>query len=446
MLFVPFPSLPAQERIAHSDVIDTSLLAIAPDEALRAAPSATALRLISRAGRPAYVATDDAGVPTVIDAGTGSILPMLDEPSARAVAQRFAGHAAGSVDPGVTYDQWVVHQGFDDRRPYYRVIIDDAPGTILYVASSTGEVVQRTTESQRRLNWVGAVIHWIYFTPMRKSWSLWNQLVWWVSLLALLGAMTGMVLGIYRFVQARRIRGGGFLLYKRWMRWHHILGIFAGAFLLLWIFSGWLSMDHQRLFSVSAATREQREHFQGNSLKQTVAAMSLPDLKTVASAGATQVRLLAVAGQAFMLTQYRNGGARIHYAGQHTALAVLPNTLLFKAVRAAWPDFSATLDAPSRLDDFYRSAEEVSSDVRRFSISEGSAKYVYVDALSGEIEAVVDRSRRAYAWLYFGLHTYKVPGLADHDRLRIALMLVLLLAGLTLSITGTVLAWKHLSR
>jgi len=30
---------------------------------------------------------------------------------------------------------------------------------------------------------------------------------------------------------------------------HHILGLFAATFVLMWIFSGWLSMDHGLLFS-----------------------------------------------------------------------------------------------------------------------------------------------------------------------------------------------------
>ena len=37
--------------------------------------------------------------------------------------------------------------------------------------------------------------------------------------------------------------------FRGWHAWHHILGLFTATFVLTWIFSGWLSMDHGLLFS-----------------------------------------------------------------------------------------------------------------------------------------------------------------------------------------------------
>ena len=37
--------------------------------------------------------------------------------------------------------------------------------------------------------------------------------------------------------------------YSGWQKWHHLLGLACMTFVLTWIFSGWLSMDHGRLFS-----------------------------------------------------------------------------------------------------------------------------------------------------------------------------------------------------
>jgi hypothetical protein len=41
------------------------------------------------------------------------------------------------------------------------VPIDDAEGTVLYVSSTTGQVVRDTTRSERIWNWLGANLHWI---------------------------------------------------------------------------------------------------------------------------------------------------------------------------------------------------------------------------------------------------------------------------------------------
>jgi hypothetical protein len=58
----------------------------------------------------------------------------------------------------------------------------------------------------------------------------------------------------------------------------------------------------------------------------------------------------------------------------------------------------------------------------------------------------MDTSRRAYAWVYYALHTLNFPGLLEHDTARATLALVLLLIGLTFTGTGTVLGYRRLRR
>jgi hypothetical protein len=57
----------------------------------------------------------------------------------------------------------------------------------------------------------------------------------------------------------------------------------------------------------------------------------------------------------------------------------------------------------------------------------------------------MDTSRRAYRWLYFGLHTLDFPFLKN-DAIWRPLMLVLLAAGFLFSATGVVIGWKRLLR
>lgn len=443
MLFESFPSLPASERLAHGEAIDFARVNIEPEAALNAAPEATTLKLVSQAGQPIYIAGGKGNI--VINASSGIRQPALDAATAQAIAERFGGAIAKRVDTNINYDQWVVHQGFDGGRPYYRVSLDDNADTVLYVASRSGEVAQRTTRQQRLLNIGGAVLHWIYFTPVRQDWSLWDQLVWWMSLLALLGASTGMVVGVYRFVQARRFKGAGFGTFRGWMRWHHILGVCAGSFLLCWILSGWLSMDHGRLFSRGGASDVELARFQGQSLTQAIKQISLTDLQTFAGSGATELSFNSLSGQSFVLAQ---GGTapRIRLAGNAAILSSLPDSLLLAAAHSAWPKANIVLHAPTQQADFYARAEGTPGNARVLSITDRQVRRVYVDAHSGEVSALLDSSRRAYAWVYYALHTYQLPGLAEHNALRISVMLCLLSAGFSLSITGVVLAYKHLAR
>ena len=96
------------------------------------------------------------------------------------------------------YDQWTVPNGFDRHRPLYRIALNDDAGTELYVSSVTGEVVLDTTRRERAWNYVGSVTHWIYPRLLRRSHGAWDATVWSLSLVALIAAISGSVLGILR--------------------------------------------------------------------------------------------------------------------------------------------------------------------------------------------------------------------------------------------------------
>ena len=71
---------------------------------------------------------------------------------------------------------------------------------------------------------------------------------------------------------------------------------------------------------------------------------------------------------------------------------------------------------------------------------------VYVDGISGRLLVVMDTSRRAYAWIYYALHTFNFPLFLSLTTLRTIVVLVLLLIGLTFSGTGVVLGFQKLRR
>jgi hypothetical protein len=50
------------------------------------------------------------------------------------------------------------------------------------------------------------------------------------------------------------------------LRWHHSIGLFAAAFVLSWISSGWLSLDRGTLFSSGEPTVDPLERLRGVSL------------------------------------------------------------------------------------------------------------------------------------------------------------------------------------
>jgi len=134
----------------------------------------------------------------------------------------------------IDYDQWTVAGEFDSDRPLYRVALDDDAGTELYVSSATGDVVLLTTQNIRLANYFGSIAHWIYPAPLRHKRQTWSTLMWWLSLVATIGASIGVMIGVVR------LRTG--TAYRGLQRWHHTFGLMIAPFVLCWIFSGFLSM------------------------------------------------------------------------------------------------------------------------------------------------------------------------------------------------------------
>ena len=143
----------------------------------------------------------------------------------------------------IGHDQWTVAGNFDSDRPLYRIAVNDAAGSEIYVSSAKGDVVLLTTRSMRLANYFGSIAHWIYPTVLRRHGKAWSALIWWLSLAATIGASIGVIIGIVRL--------SGTTAYRGLQRAHHTFGLIFAPFILSWIFSGFLSVDDGWLFSPS---------------------------------------------------------------------------------------------------------------------------------------------------------------------------------------------------
>jgi hypothetical protein len=289
------------------------------------------------------------------------------------------------------------------------------------------------------------VIHWIYFTPLRKSWSAWNQAVWWVSLVALLSSSVGSWLGVIRMAANRAAGRKGLSPFRGWMRWHHIIGLFASVIVVTWMLSGWLSMDHGRLFAHAEATRQQSLAVSGRSPGEIAGAIPLAMIRSLPSA--TEINFNAVGGRPFVTAYDTSGTAHLYFPGetQVRGLAQLPQSLLLSGLDHLSPGHVHAIDTSDAYDQVYRLAESTAG-AALFEVDGGGGLRVYVDQYSGRLLAVMNASRRDYAWVYYALHTFQFPGLIQHPIIRTTLILLLLALGFLASVTGVVLSVKRLRR
>lgn len=426
MMYVPFPSLGEGERIAASAPVALAAVNVAPATAMQGLP-VLRLRLVDVLGRPRYLATLDDGRVLGVDADNGGTSAPLDAAQAGLLAGRFARQPVQSVSGPFDYDQWVVHHRFDTARPFYKIALGDAAGTELYVSAGLGQVLQRTTRFERGWNWVGAVVHWMYPTVLRKNSWAWDQTVWWLALGGSVVAAAGYGVGVVRLLNQRRAGRAGISAFRGWLRWHHILGLTGGLFALTWVFSGWLSMDHGRLFSLDQASADHAARFRGAGLASAMADLTPETLRTMGTA--REIEFLAVGGQPFVV---QRGAADVAYrliplaAGKpQPPLDQLPDALLMQAVATAWAPAPVRDIAAIAADDAYghTRSDPLPASARRVRLDDAGSTWVHVDAKSGQIISRTDGSRRLYRWLFNGLHSFDFPFLRGTGPLRQALML-----------------------
>jgi hypothetical protein len=334
------------------------------------------------------------------------------------------------------YDQWTVSNGLDRHRPLYRIALHDQPGTELYVSSATGEVVRDTTRSERWWNYAGSVPHWIYPTILRRNARVWETIVWTVSLVALIAALSGSVLGILR-IGVKRGRLVSPL--RGWHAWHHALGLGCMTFVLTWIFSGWLSLDNGRLFSTGKVAEGEATIAAGPPDWDSPSAARLP----WNSAEAVEIEWFSFGGKFYQRERFGLQSQRL---------------------------FSDDLDVDQPLQEFLR-ADEIGAAASRIATDCNTAFVIpsqnnyavasampnapvyralcgnfwfHIDGASGAILEKLDRSRRTYRWLYTALHTLDIPALEVRPALQTTLVLLLCTCGLTFSFTAVVIAWRRM--
>jgi uncharacterized iron-regulated membrane protein len=447
MLYVPFPSWSDAERIASLPPVAVGHVSVTPDEAIARAgitkmPSTFRLEML--ASEPVYrIVPGEKRIS--ISASTGDVIGSVGTDKAkRHVASTFPGSQPELLEE-VDYDQWTVTRRFDPHRPLFKFVLGDAAGTNVYVSSRTGEIVQNATRAERVWNWLGAIPHWIYFSPIRKDQELWRQAVMWLSGPLIIGAVAGLWIGVLRLRVRRPYARGRMTPYRGWMKWHHVGGLVGGVFLTAWIASGWLSVNPFKWFARTQLTETQLAAYAGWSgnmsygvTKEALAALGMRE--------ATDISFVSVAGRPLIVARSLAGGA---LADPTTGSPVtLDDDALVQAARRVYPTVSM-VDAHRLSEEtlyWYSHHNKRPLPVIKVTFGDPSATWLYLDPATGAIAGLSDRSSRTYRWLFNFVHDYDLPVLLRNQPARDIIVWLLSLAGLVISMSGVVIGYRTLAR
>ena len=520
MMYARMPGMANEERLARAPVLDLASVTLSPFEAAQAAglaPHDEALAKAARAAgdntapRPAGIGVDRVrlgmlddrpvyrfgnsrrfgafGGAQIVYADTGEVLTYVGRAQAESIARRYAPGYDGPfhydgylAEP----DQWTLQAR--TRMPLHRFALDDADDTRLYVSSITGDVLLRTTRSERLWGYLGPVTHWVYFTPLRRHGSVWLEFIIWASLLGCVMCLTGLVWGLWRYSPIRRFRLRMHAVpvqspYVGLMKWHHYAGLFFGVITFTWTYSGLLSVGPFDWFQSPRISREQREVFTGGPLR--VDRLTLANLRAAAAelesafgkAGALrELDAVQVRGEPYW-HGYR--APSNEEAAQWMQIGLLPRTprpvLEQRYVSAGRPGNGAfrafderhlkgeSLVELAKLampgvpvrdalwlhefdDHYYDSRGTRSLPVLRVRYEDSDRTWLYLDPARGGIALRTDDTRRLLRWLYQGLHSLDFPFLYYERPLWDAVVIVLSIGGAVVSATTLVPTWRRLRR
>ncbi|MBT9495429.1 MAG: PepSY domain-containing protein [Paucibacter sp.] len=444
MLFVARPELSGAER-------QRSLAPLQASAVLKLPGSADGLRLQQQLGRPVFL-LQTGKVVQAVDGLSGQPRAPLDEAQARQLAAEYAERLTGgplriSGLELLARDQWTVYGRFDAQRPLYRVELDGAAGLELYIGQRSGELLLDTTRWERGWNWLGSVTHWLYFTPLRARPALWRQVVLWSSGVAFAMCALGAVLGLQRLRLRRRYASGSVSPYReRWRRWHHLLGLGGGLFLLTWLFSGWLSMGPGGWpgGGGGGAAAQQQQRWRGAELRPE--AWTLPaDLS-----GMVELAGLRFQGRPLWLASAAAAPSRLlSTQGQNTQGQVLPGGLseaeLLAAGQALRPELTVRAAAwLHQADSYYYPLRHHPREFPVYRVEFSDDSLYYLDPRLARVALRLDAAGRWSRWLFDGLHKFDFPPIATHGLARDGLIIALSLLGLALAAAGSLLGWRRL--
>jgi hypothetical protein len=457
MMYWDYPAVSAADRLERAPVLDGSQVKLSPAEAYAAldpeksgsgqAPGS--IRLTAFDGRPAYYFRTGRSE-AIVYADTGEQQDVFPPELNLRIAAAWTGQPASlaQIKEVTEPDQWTLEGGLRDLRPLWKYSWPN--GEQVYISENTGEVVQFTTRSSRLFAELGPIPHWLYYTPLRKNGPLWSKVVIWLSGIATIAALMGLIVGLMMYSPSRR----NSIPYKGQKRFHHILGLFFGIVACTWAFSGMLSMDPFPMSSsggrrvgggganIPGALRGKRPQLAQYAVKSPREALA--QLGQVFKA--KELELTSFAGDPVYLATAAGGETRVIPVHGDPIPSFDPDRMLTLVTNAA---SVAEARLMTRYDAYYldRSGQQPLPVLFVRLKDEAGTRY-YIDPKTARVVGSYRSNVQSWVsrWLYHGLHSINFPWLYNHRPAWDIVVLALMLGGTSLCVTSVIIGFQLVRR
>ena len=441
MMYVGFPRFTEQDRMSALAPISWQACCRVADGLIPDDQQFYRVQIESLVGAPILRLRRPPRPDAVIDLARGVGLRRFDITDAETIALDAATRMVGSASivsaTTIDEDQWTIGRYRRDR-PLHRFTLDDPERSTIYVSGTSGQIVLRTTSTQRFWNWLGAIPHWFYLTALRSDGPLWSEMVIWASILGTFLTVLGLYLGIAQF---RRSKDGKFSPYRGLFYWHHIAGLTFGIFTLTFVVSGLVSMNPWGFLEGRGGGETGR--LEGPLPKWGEVRTSLAAIQAQ-PVNAVSLTTAPLAGKLFWLATAADGTiTRFDAFGN---AAPLPEPELAEAAERIVGANGISAQGILREEDAYYFShhDQVVLPVYRIIANDAESTRYYLDPTSGALLYRADANARWHRWLFAGLHRLDFTAWLRARPAWDIIMITFMLGGLAGSATGVYLAARRI--
>nr|TFG52856.1 MAG: peptidase [Hyphomicrobiales bacterium] len=445
MMYVPYPEVVERDlRLAGLAPIKSVACCVMEGEYFPAENTAIrSFELEALNGRAILTATNANRRIYMLDITAGTAFDGPTPNSAQDIARDFARNQEIAAEPTllgeIESDQWTTGR-FRNDRPLYHFALNDNGKSEIYVSSTSGKVLNYTNRHIRFWNWLGAVPHWLYFTPLRENPALWTEIVVWTSFVGCILTLLGLYIGIRQF---RRRTSTGKLAspYRGLWYWHHIPGLVFGVFTLTWVFSGLLSMTPWGLFANSDPTPA-LERLYGEPPQWAELKEAIPAIVSAAPADSVHIQFAPFDGNIFAMASAADGNqTRLSAGGFVLAMNDADYARAARLIGEAYAGVS--WEILNEEDSYYYGRAHALVPLPILQVTTGGA-YYYASPESGRLMRFADGEARWHRWLFNGLHSLDFSQAFRRRPFWDVLMIALLIGATIVCATGTWLGIERL--
>jgi hypothetical protein len=448
MMYWDYPAVSDADRLERAPFLDAAQVKLSAEEAWRKVDASDqapgSIRLATLDGRPAYYFRTGR-IGEIVYADTGERLDFFPQERNLRTAAVWTGQpaSAAKVDEVTEPDQWTLEGGLRNLRPLWKYSWPN--GEEVYV-DGLSEVVQYTTRSSRFFAYLGPIPHWLYYTPLRKNGPLWSKVVIWLSGIATVAALMGLIVGLMMYSPSRRIS----IPYSGPKRLHHILGLFFGIVACTWAFSGMLSMEPFPLSSgrpqggrsLAAALRGKRPQLSEYAAKAPQEALA----QLGPAFQAKELELSSFASEPVYLATGARGEKRVIRMRGEPLESFDPKRILNVVMSTA---SVAEARLITQYDEYYldRTGQRP-LPVLFVQLNDAAHSRYYIDPKTAQVVGSYRLSTESWVnrWLYHGLHSVNFPWLYNYRPAWDIVVLTLMLGGTSLCLTSVIIGFQLVRR